>query len=38
MRKKLLCIVVSMTLLMGMTAHASCTTEGNGGDVIDRVL
>ncbi len=38
MRKKLLCIVVSMTLLMGMTAHASCTTECNSGDVIGRVV
>lgn len=38
MKKKLLCIVVSMTLLMGMTVHASCRTEGNGGDVIDRVV
>lgn len=38
MKKKLLCIVVSMTLLMGMTVHASCRTEGNGGDVIDKVV
>lgn len=38
MKKKLLCIVVSMTLLMGMTVHASGRTERNGGDMIDRVV
>ena len=34
MKKKLLCIVVSMTFLMGMAVHASGATERNGGDIV----